>query len=189
MAFQPWDSRHVNHVLAFVPRASDRRTGVHDHGNMEGKKKGPHAQGTCVKKVLATLRGRRLRPGECLQTKTEFPRVMAVTRSENGKKKISWDRGWRQACGKKQQQRCSMVKITCRIQAAKIQIHNGSSELGDHALDVHVWVSGLTIFCQEAKFLEALQHDLANPYIIKKQYVVVLRHQQISIEQWYDPRE
>ena len=33
----------------------------------------------------------------------------------------------------------------------------------DDALDEHVWVSELTISCQEAKVLEALQNDLANP--------------------------
>ena len=35
----------------------------------------------------------------------------------------------------------------------------------DDALDDHVWVSELTISCQEAKVLEALQYDLSNPIL------------------------
>ena len=37
----------------------------------------------------------------------------------------------------------------------------------DDALDEHVWVSELTISCQEAKILDALQYDLANPCIVQ----------------------
>ena len=37
----------------------------------------------------------------------------------------------------------------------------------DDALDDHVWVSELTISCQEAKVLEALQCDLANPCTVQ----------------------
>ena len=35
------------------------------------------------------------------------------------------------------------------------------------ALDEHVWVSELTISCQEAKVVDALQYDLANPCIVQ----------------------
>ena len=50
----------------------------------------------------------------------------------------------------------------------------------DDALDDYVWVSGLTISCREAKVLEALQYDLANPCIV--QWVCCgSRHQQVSI--------
>ena len=37
----------------------------------------------------------------------------------------------------------------------------------DDALDDNVWVSELTISCHEAKVLEALQYDLANPCIVQ----------------------
>ena len=37
----------------------------------------------------------------------------------------------------------------------------------DDALDDHVWVSELTISCQEAKVLEAQQQDLAIPCIVQ----------------------
>ena len=37
----------------------------------------------------------------------------------------------------------------------------------DDALDDHVWVSELTISCEAAKVLEALQYDLANPCIVQ----------------------
>ena len=37
----------------------------------------------------------------------------------------------------------------------------------DDALEEHVWVSELTISLQEAKVLEALQYDLANPCIVQ----------------------
>ena len=37
----------------------------------------------------------------------------------------------------------------------------------DDALDDRVWVSEPTISCQEAKVLEALQYDLANPCIVQ----------------------
>ena len=37
----------------------------------------------------------------------------------------------------------------------------------DDALDEHVWVSELTISCPEAKVLEALQYDLANPCTVQ----------------------
>ena len=37
----------------------------------------------------------------------------------------------------------------------------------DEALDDHVWVYELTIFCQEAKVLKALQYDLANSCIVQ----------------------
>ena len=37
----------------------------------------------------------------------------------------------------------------------------------DDALDEHVWVSEVTISCQEAKALEAPQYDFANPCIVQ----------------------
>ena len=37
----------------------------------------------------------------------------------------------------------------------------------DDALDDHVWVSELTISCQKAKVLEALQYDFANPCMVQ----------------------
>ena len=37
----------------------------------------------------------------------------------------------------------------------------------DDALDDHVWVSELTISCQEAKVLEALQYDFTHPCIVQ----------------------
>ena len=37
----------------------------------------------------------------------------------------------------------------------------------DDVLDDHVWVSELTIFCQEAKVLAALQYDSANPCLVQ----------------------
>ena len=47
----------------------------------------------------------------------------------------------------------------------KVVICNGHK--CDDALNEHVWVSELSISCQEAKFLEVLQHDLANPRIVQ----------------------
>ena len=38
--------------------------------------------------------------------------------------------------------------------------------VGDDAPEGRVWVSELTISCQETKVLEALQYDLANPCIV-----------------------
>ena len=43
----------------------------------------------------------------------------------------------------------------------------------EDALDDHMWVSELTISCQEAKVLEALQYDLANPCIVQWGVVVL----------------
>ena len=61
----------------------------------------------------------------------------------------------------------------------------------DVALDDHVWVSELTISCQEAKVLEALQYDLSNPCLVQWVWYGS-RHQQVSIgefELWSDPWE
>ena len=44
----------------------------------------------------------------------------------------------------------------------------------DDALDEHVWVSELAISCQEAKVLEAVQYDMANPWIVQWENAVVL---------------
>ena len=62
----------------------------------------------------------------------------------------------------------------------------------DDALDDHVWVSELTISCQEAKVLKALQCDFAKPM---HGPVGMLRFSTPTIsvgdffEQWYDPRQ
>ena len=37
----------------------------------------------------------------------------------------------------------------------------------DDALDDHVWVSELTMSCREAKVLEPLQYNIANPCIVQ----------------------
>ena len=55
-------------------------------------------------------------------------------------------------------------KIRSNVEAA--------SWVCDDPLEDHVWVSELTISCQEAKVLEALQCDLANPCTVQWRYFV-----------------
>ena len=66
-----------------------------------------------------------------------------------------------------------------RMQQSR-SIMEAVSWVGDDALDDHLWVSELTISWQEAKILEALQYDLANPCVV--QWVCCgSRHRQFSI--------
>ena len=63
--------------------------------------------------------------------------------------------------------------------------------LCDDGLDDHVCVSVLTLSCEEAQVLEALQHDFCDPMDGPVEYVLVVgtnKSQSWIFEQWYDER-
>ena len=63
---------------------------------------------------------------------------------------------------------CNGQNHMCNYRLLKFRsLMEAVSWVCDDALDEHVWVSELTISCQEAQVLEALQYDRENPRIVQ----------------------
>ena len=131
--------------------------------------------------------------GNAIQTKTEFSSAIAVMDKIGGwEERTGWDRGSRQAFGiytkavicngQKNMQDCKLQQFRSIMKAV--------NWVCDDALDDHVRVSELTISCREAKVLEALQYNLANPCMVQWGMLWVLgtnKSQSEIFEQWSDP--
>ena len=111
-----------------------------------------------------------------IQTKSEFSYAIAVMTKSEGWEEESWVGSKFAASmwiytkavicnGQNNMQGYRVQKIRSIMEAVNdgFVMHSPC----DDALDDHVWVPELTISCQEAKILEALQYDLANPCMVQ----------------------
>ena len=132
-----------------------------------------------------------------IQTKAEFSFAIAVMDKIGGSEEVNWvgsrfaasmwifTKAVIYAMGKTNMQNYRLSKLRHIMMEAV-------NWVCDDPLDEDVWISQLTICCQEATVLEPLQYDLANSCTFQWRNVVVLgtnESQQPTCERWSDPRE
>ena len=105
-----------------------------------------------------------------IQTKAEFFYAIAVMDKIGGWEEEDWI-GSRFAAGMFKYTKAVIRNGQNNMQNYRLlkfsSIMEAVSWVCDDALDDHVWVSELTISCQERKVLKTLQYDLANLCIVQ----------------------